>query len=224
MKKLLLVAILTTQLTGMLTADQTTEVSVAEIEALADVNTNQWAITKEQMAQIMQRPTSEITNEQMDDFTRMVDTFNLDQINIAYLLGQAGHESNGLVHAVEINPGHKYEWRRDIGNIHPGDGVRYAGGGYIQISGRTNYTGFYRYMKSKGIDDYKIVSVGKHHVAKHYPWSSAGWWWMKNNMIQYCKKRPSIDAVGAKVNGRYLPNGAYDRRAYTNRAFNILGV
>ena len=86
MKQLLLVAILTTQLTGMLTADQTTEVAVAEIEALADVDTNQWAITKEQMAQIMQRPASEITNEQMDDFTRMVDTFNLDQINSAVYL------------------------------------------------------------------------------------------------------------------------------------------
>ncbi len=79
-------------------------------------------------------------------------------------------------------------------------------------------------MKSKGIDDYKIVSEGKHHVGRHYPWSSAGWWWMKNNMISYCKQRPSIDAVGAKVNGRYLPNGASDRRAYTKRAFDILGV
>ena len=172
MKQLLLVAILTTQLTGMLTADQTTELSVAEIKALADINTNQWAITKEQMAQIMQRPASEITNEQMDDFTRMVDTFNLDQINIAYLLVQAGHESDGLKYTLELNPGHKYEWRKDLGNIHSGDGVRYAGGGYLQLSGRTNYTGFYRYMKSKGIDDYKIISVGKTHVAKYYPWSS----------------------------------------------------
>ena len=50
--------------------------------------------------------------------------------------------------------------------------------------------------------------LGGNHVAKHYPWSSAGWWWMNNNMIEYCKKRPNIDAVGAKVNGRYLPNGA----------------
>ena len=51
MKQLLLLAILTTQLTGMLTADQTTDTAVAEIKALADVNTNQWAITKQQMAQ-----------------------------------------------------------------------------------------------------------------------------------------------------------------------------
>ena len=34
--------------------------------------------------------------------------------------------------------------------------------------------------------------------------------------------RPSIDAVGAKVNGRYLPNGAYERRSYTMRAFQYL--
>ena len=198
--------------------------AVKEIIQLNNTNENQWAITKEQMAQIMNVSSSTITNEIMDDFTRMVDTFNFNQINIAYILGQVGHESHGLKYSVEVNPGWKYEWRRDLGNTHQGDGPRYAGGGYLQITGRVNYTNFYKYMKSQGIDDYKIISVGKTHVAKNYPWTSAGWWWMRNNMFAHCNTRPSIDSVGAKVNGRYLPNGHQERRAYTNRAFNILGV
>ena len=79
-------------------------------------------------------------------------------------------------------------------------------------------------MKSKGIDDQGIISGGKHHVAKNYPWTSGAWWWMANGMIDYCKNNPSVDRVGARVNGAYLPNGYRDRRAYTQRAFTVLGV
>ena len=51
------------------------------------------------------------------------------------------HESGGGRRMEELL-GWAYEGRSDLGNTQPGDGPKYKGAGYIQLTGRYNYQKF----------------------------------------------------------------------------------
>jgi len=49
----------------------------------------------------------------------------------------------------EYASGAAYEWRKDLGNTQKGDGAKFKGRGYIQLTGRSNYL---NYGKRLGLD------------------------------------------------------------------------
>lgn len=73
----------------------------------------------------------------------------IDLGQIAYILATARHESRLGQWMLEFASGAAYEGRSDLGNTQPGDGVRYKGRGFVQITGRLNYT---RWSDRSGLD------------------------------------------------------------------------
>lgn len=80
----------------------------------------------------------------------------LTKPQIAYILATAEHESDAFSTLEEYSSGSQYEGRADLGNTQPGDGQRFVGRGYVQLTGRRNYT---KYAELTGIDLIRYPSV-----------------------------------------------------------------
>ena len=90
----------------------------------------------------------------------------------------------------------------------------YKGAGYIQLTGKYNYTKFSEY-----VSDPKVMG-GVDYVAKTYPFTSAGFWWHNNRMNDLCDRNPSVEEVTRRVNGGY--NGLADRKYYHGRCIEVI--
>ena len=148
--------------------------------------------------------------------------FNIDELNnclsrfgittlprIRHFISQCSHESACGVYTQEIASGTAYNGRTDLGNTQPGDGPRFKGAGYIQLTGRYNYQRFANFIGDQN------VMQGVAYVAAHYPWTSAGYWWYANNMNALCDSGASVETITRRVNGG--TNGLSNRQMYYNR-------
>lgn len=138
---------------------------------------------------------------------------------IAMWLAQVGHESGSFVYTEEIASGAAYEGRTDLGNTQPGDGVRFKGRSWIQITGRSNYAAFSRWANTNGI----APSVGffienpTKLAELQYAGVGAAWYWtIARADINALSDRQDLETVTRRINGG--TNGLADRRDRYNRA------
>lgn len=137
-------------------------------------------------------------------------------LRLAHFLSQCAHESGNFKWVVEFASGKAYEGRKDLGNTQPGDGVKFKGRGYIQLTGRANYTKFSEFCGEDCVTNPDLV-------ATKYPMMSAAYFFNKVKLWPICDKGSdvaTITAVTKKVNGG--TNGLDDRIQYFNKFYKLL--
>ncbi len=171
------------------------------------------------------KPKTYVTEEQMrkmgfkncniDDLNRALETYGITtKKRIRHFIAQCALESGLGKYTEEIgNKCKKYDHKKGLGNTKKGDGCKYKGAGYIQLTGKYNYQQF-----ANSIGDDKVME-GVSYVAKNYPWSSAGFWWKNNKMNDLCDRDPSVVAVTKRVNGG--TSALSQRQKYYDKACTI---
>lgn len=145
-------------------------------------------------------------------------------LRMAHYLAQVFHESGCLRYTEEIASGDAYEGRKDLGNTQKGDGRRFKGRGYIQLTGRTNYVNF------NASDCCTEDVVARPEKVAKFPLNQIAsmWFWERNglsaiadqdnghNTAEVCKK------ITKRVNGGM--NGYSERFYYLRRFKKEFGI
>jgi putative chitinase len=167
-------------------------------------------------------------------------------LRLAHFLSQCGHESGGFKAVNEnLNYGAKgllgtfpkyfnaataaqYERKPEMiaskvygGRMGNGpeatkDGYKFRGRGYIQLTGKDNYTAFDKFVDEDILGNPDLV-------ATKYPLMSAAWFFNKNGLWSICDKGATtevITAVTKRVNGGTI--GLADRIKHFNEYYALL--
>lgn len=136
----------------------------------------------------------------------------------AAFLAQIGHESGSLVYVKELGgPSYfaKYDGRKDLGNMQPGDGAKFCGRGLIQVTGRTNY----RSVSQALFGDERLLFSPELLEKPEWAAKSAVWFWTTRNLNALADADRFTDLT-KKINGG--TNGLEDRKARYRLALSVL--
>ena len=167
-------------------------------------------------------------------------------LRLAHFLSQCGHESAGFTAVLEnLNysaemlkekfsryfPDNAYESyarnpvkigsrvyanRNGNGNEASGEGYRFRGRGYIQLTGKSNYTDFAAFIGEDTVANPDLV-------ATKYPLASAAYFFNSKNIWPVCDRGDNVEVVTAvtkRVNGGI--NGLPDRIRHFNQFYLLL--
>jgi putative chitinase len=149
------------------------------------------------------------------DFLRVCNDIALPELELNSILrvsafiAQTAHEADSFKTMQEYASGKGYEGRKDLGNNMPGDGVKYKGRGYIQLTGRHNYTKFNAWyaVKEPHAPDFVHSPEMIGQIPELAIWATV-FYWQRHNLNQY-SDNGLFKTLTKKINGGL--NG-YDHR------------
>ena len=169
-----------------------------------------------------------------------------NNLRLAHFLAQCGHESAGFKAVSENLNYSKDGLKKVFGKYFPGnlaesyakqpekiasrvyggrmgngdeaskEGFKFRGRGYIQLTGKANYTKFTQFIGEDCVSNPDLV-------ATKYPLMSAAWFFNKNGLWTICDKgadQGTVTAVTKRVNGGTI--GLADRIKHFKEYYNLL--
>jgi putative chitinase len=146
--------------------------------------------------------------------------FNITtNLRLAHFLSQCAHESGNFKYTKELGDDayfKKYEGRKTLGNTQPGDGIKFKGRGFIQLTGRANYEKFSKFCGEDCVTNPDLVST-------KYPMMSAAYFFDKNKLWSICDggfDDETVKKLTKRINGGY--NGLEDRQKKFDKFWSLL--
>ena len=146
--------------------------------------------------------------------------FNITtNLRLAHFLSQCAHESGNFKYTKELGDDayfQKYEGRKALGNTQPGDGSKFKGRGFIQLTGRVNYENFSKFCGEDCVSNPDLVST-------KYPMMSAAYFFDKNKLWSICdggSDDETVKLLTKRINGGY--NGLEDRQKKFDKFWSLL--
>lgn len=156
--------------------------------------------------QQLRRAVPELYSKRLDEFVASLNMYAVHfeictPLRMAHYLAQVFHESGNLRYVEEIASGAAYDTgpkAKALGNTpeKDGDGQLYKGRGFIQLTGKANYTAF-------GKSEWCSVDVVKFpKKVAEYPLNQlASMWFWESRKLNTLADRDDVVAITKKVNG-----------------------
>lgn len=160
----------------------------------------------------------------------------------AAFLSQTIEESDGLNTTTEYASGEEYEGKIKLHNTQPGDGKRFKGRGFIQLTGRGNYTDAWLdlsfpvkkdastkklYKEVDPIDPPRAAKLHESAVTTAWYWRTKGLNALSDALQTAPKEEDQFLAVSIRVNGKLAsgyPRGWATRKIYYRKAKKLYGI
>lgn len=154
----------------------------------------------------------------VDYLNEYMEIFDIDTVErVCMFIAQIAHESGSFHYVREISSGAQYENRKDLGNIHPGDGKFFKGRGLIQITGRSNY----KSCSLALFNDLRLLDTPQLLEIPQYAVASACWFWWSKGLNELADKG-KFKSITKKINGGL--NGYADRLNFYDRAKEVIQI
>jgi len=181
----------------------------------------EFKITVQQLMRAVPNTNRARAEEFVSVFNEWCERFGIDTpARVTHFCAQCWHESGALRYVEEIASGAAYEGRKDLGNTQKGDGVKYKGRGFIQITGRSNYQAY----QNSGFCVGNLMAHPEWLAQKPGHTKASMWFWWRNNLnaladldngTRIVDGEAIVTKITKKVNGGY--NGLSTRKYYYRR-------